>query len=121
MPFTKENAKEMQLLGAAKRKQNNADRKAFGAYLDELLNEVGGQYNGEPATRKMILMVKWLKYVTDDNADLSEGKDFTAILKEIRDTIGEKPTEHIAHAVEDESARYIDEYFARKDNQPTGG
>lgn len=39
----------------------------------------------------------------------------------VRDTIGEKPTDKHAVAItDDESARYIDEYFAEKYDRPTG-
>ena len=118
--FTKENAREMQARGAEKRKQNAAERKAFKDYFDELLNESGGTYKGEPATRKKILAAKLLNYLTDENADLGEGKDFVAIFKEIRDTVGEKPNEKVDLSIEDESARAIDEYFTSKYNRPSG-
>lgn len=39
----------------------------------------------------------------------------------VRDTIGEKPTDKHAVAItDDESARYIDDYFATKYDRPTG-
>ncbi len=39
----------------------------------------------------------------------------------VRDTIGEKPTDKHAVAItDDESARYIDDYFAEKYDRPTG-
>lgn len=38
----------------------------------------------------------------------------------IRDTIGEKPSEKIDLSIEDESAREVDEYFARRNNSTSG-
>lgn len=112
--FTKENAREMQARGVEKRKQNTAERKAFKDYFDELLNESGGTYNGEPATRKKILAVKMINYLTNDGADLDEGKAFTQIFKEIRDTIGEKPIDKVAVANIDQSLEALDDAFARE-------
>lgn len=47
-------------------------------------------------------------------------KGNTKMWELIRDTIGEKPNEKIDLSIEDESARYIDEYFADKYNKPSG-
>lgn len=119
-PFTSETGRANQPKSVEARKQNTEERKAFREYMDELLNEVGGTYKGEPATRKKLLAIKWLKYVTEDDADLAEGKEFTQIVKEIRDTIGEKPSDKVELSIDDESAREIDEYFAERYNTPVG-
>lgn len=115
--ITKENAKEYQARSVEARNKNTAERKAFKEYIDELLNEIVSDADGKPATRKKLLAIKWLNYVTEDTADIEEGKAFTQIVKEIRDTIGEKPSEKVDLSIEDESAREIDEYFAAKDNR----
>lgn len=53
------------------------------------------------------------------DAEIENGN--TKMWELIRDTIGEKPTDKHAVAItDDESARYIDEYFAEKYDRPTG-
>lgn len=44
----------------------------------------------------------------------------TKAFEVVRDTVGQKPSEKVDLSIEDESARFIDEYFADKYNRPTG-
>lgn len=116
MPFNSETGAEAQKKSAEKRKQNTAERKAFKEYFDELLNESGGTYKGEPATRKKILAVRLLNYLTDTEGDL-DAREYVKLMEFLRDTIGEKPSEKVDLSIEDESAREIDEYFTAQDNK----
>lgn len=114
--ITKETAKEYQARSVEARNKNTAERKAFKEYIDELLNEIVSDADGKPATRKKLLAIKWLNYVTEDTADIEEGKAFTQIVKEIRDTIGEKPIDKMQHTFDATNEAYADYVREKEDS-----
>ena len=65
----------------------------------------------------MAIALKAMSFLTDGDLD---AKDYIKVLEFIRDTVGEKPSEKVDLSIEDESAREIDEYFASRNNRPSG-
>lgn len=115
--ITKENAREYQAKSVDSRNRNTAERKAFRDLFTELLEENGGTRDGVVITKRMAIALKAMSFLTDGDLD---AKDYIKVLEFIRDTVGEKPSEKVDLSIEDESAREIDEYFASRNNRPSG-
>lgn len=115
--ITKETAREYQAKSVDSRNRNTAERKAFRDLFTELLEENGGTRDGVVITKRMAIALKAMSFLTDDDLD---AKDYIKVLEFIRDTVGEKPSEKIDLSIEDESAREVDEYFARRNNSTSG-
>lgn len=115
--ITKETAREYQAKSVDSRNRNTAERKAFRDLFTELLEENGGTRDGVVITKRMAIALKAMSFLTDDDLD---AKDYIKVLEFIRDTVGEKPSEKVDLSIEDESAREIDEYFARRNNSTSG-
>lgn len=115
--ITKETAREYQAKSVDSRNRNTAERKAFRDLFTELLEENGGTRDGVVITKRMAIALKAMSFLTDEDLD---AKDYIKVLEFIRDTVGEKPSEKVDLSIEDESAREVDEYFARRNNSTSG-
>lgn len=115
--INKENATALQEKSVISRNKNTAERKAFRDLFTELLEENGGTRDGVVITKRMAIALKAMAFLTDEDLD---AKDFIKVLEFIRDTVGEKPSEKVDLSIEDESAREVDEYFARRNNRTSG-
>ena len=83
-PFTKENAKEMQLKGAEKRKENNAKRKLLSELYADFLEEEFEIKEGEKGTRK-ISGAEYCKLIAKKVLNRSDSSS-VAMLREIRES-----------------------------------
>lgn len=87
-PFTKENAKEMQLKGAEKRKENNAKRKMLSELYADFLEEEFEIKEGE--TKRKINGAEYCKLIAKTVLKRSDSSS-VSMLKEIREaTEGQK-------------------------------
>ena len=111
--FTEENARENQLRSAKKRKENNADCKAFREFFNNLLNENGGTLNGRYATKKELVTARAIRILLDAE---TTNKDFLKAFEIIRDTIGEKPVEKVAVGATDDAKNELAELLEQRRN-----
>lgn len=74
--------------GKARREQA-----AFRDFFNSVLDEDGGEYNGETISKKKLIAIKALKYLLDEK-ELS-AHEFAKMFEIVRDTIGEKPVERV--------------------------
>ena len=81
-PFTKENAKEMQLKGAEKRKENNAKRKMLSELYADFLEEEFEIKEGE--TKRKISGAEYCKLIAKTVLKRSDSSS-VSMLKEIRE------------------------------------
>lgn len=81
-PFTKENAKEMQLKGAEKRKENNAKRKMLSELYADFLEEEFEIKEGE--TKRKINGAEYCKLIAKTVLKRSDSSS-VSMLKEIRE------------------------------------
>lgn len=87
-PFTKENAKEMQLKGAEKRKENNAKRKLLSELYADFLEEEFEIKEGE--TKRKVSGSEYCKLIAKTVLKRSDSSS-VSMLKEIREaTEGQK-------------------------------
>lgn len=83
-------------------------KKEFRELFEKMLEEQGGNLNGEPVTRKEMAVARAVKILTDPNS--ADTKDFLRAFEMVRDTIGEKPVEKVM--VAEVSPEVIDEVEA---------
>lgn len=83
-------------------------KKEFRELFEKMLEEQGGNLNGEPVTRKEMAVARAVKILTDPNS--ADTKDFIRAFEMVRDTIGEKPVEKVM--VAEVSPEVIDEVEA---------
>ena len=81
-PFTKENAKEMQLKGAEKRKENNAKRKLLSELYADFLEEEFEIKEGE--TKRKVSGAEYCKLIAKTVLKRSDSSS-VSMLKEIRE------------------------------------
>ena len=82
-PFTSENAKEMQLKGAEKRKENNAKRKLLSELYADFLEEEFEIKEGE--TKRKISGAEYCKLIAKTVLKRSDSSS-VAMLREIRES-----------------------------------
>ena len=82
-PFTKENAKEMQLKGAEKRKENNAKRKLLSELYADFLEEEFEIKEGE--SKRKISGAEYCKLIAKKVLNRSDSSS-VAMLREIRES-----------------------------------
>ena len=83
-------------------------KKEFRELFEKMLDEQGGNLNGEPVTRKELIVARAMKILQDPNS--SDAREFLKAFEIVRDTIGEKPVEKVM--VADVSQDVIDEVEA---------
>ncbi|MBR5314563.1 MAG: hypothetical protein IKU45_04010 [Clostridia bacterium] len=82
-------------------------KRAFRELIEDMLDEDGGTVNGQPATKKDLVVARAIKMLTSTG---TKDQDFLKAFEIIRDTIGEKPVERIV--VAEVSQDIIDEVEA---------
>lgn len=92
-PFSPSVAREMQKLSAEKRKQNTAEKKLI---KDRILERMQAK--------------DWDEYI---DGIIARAKESKADAEFLRDTIGERPSDKVELSVNDDSAKEMNEYFAR--------
>ena len=80
-----ERARELQEKSVIARKRNDAERKQFREYMEDLLEEKGS-LNGRPATKKEIAAARAVQILLDPKTKVD---DFLKAFEKVRDTIGE--------------------------------
>lgn len=105
---TKEEARELGRKGGIKSGETRRRKKEFRELFEKMLEEQGGNLNGEPVTRKEMAVARAVKILTDPNS--ADTKDFLRAFEMVRDTIGEKPVEKVM--VAEVSPEVIDEVEA---------
>lgn len=83
-------------------------KKEFRELFEKMLDEQGGNLNGEPVTRKELIVARAMKLLQDPEA--SDAREFLKAFEIVRDTIGEKPVEKVMVAEVDQAV--IDEVEA---------
>jgi len=83
-------------------------KKEFRELFEKMLDETGGNLNGEPVTRKELIVARAMKILQDP--DSSDAREFLKAFEIVRDTIGEKPVEKVM--VAEVSQDVIDEVEA---------
>lgn len=83
-------------------------KKEFRELFEKMLDETGGNLNGQEATRKEMIVARAMKILLD--ADSSDAREFLKAFEIVRDTIGEKPVEKVM--VAEVSQDVIDEVEA---------
>lgn len=68
-------------------------KKEFRELFEKMLDETGGNLNGEPVTRKELIVARAMKILQDP--DSSDAREFLKAFEIVRDTIGEKPVEKV--------------------------
>lgn len=92
-------------------------KRAFRELIEDMLDENGGTVNGQPATKKDLVVARAIKMLTSTD---TKDQDFLKAFEIIRDTIGEKPVERIV--VAEVSQDVIDEVEAAvMDSDPSTG
>lgn len=102
--FTQEEAKKGGINSGKARRR----KKEFRELFEKMLEETGGNLNGQEATRKEMIVARAMKILLD--ADSSDAKEFLKAFEIVRDTIGEKPVEKVMVAEVDQAV--IDEVEA---------
>lgn len=92
-PFSPSVAREMQKRSAEKRKQNTAEKKLI---KDRILERMQAE--------------DWDEYI---DGIIARAKESKADAEFLRDTIGERPSDKVELSVNDDSAKEMNEYFAR--------
>lgn len=92
-PFSPSVAREMQKRSAEKRKQNTAEKKLI---KDRILERMQAE--------------DWDEYI---DGIIARAKESRADAEFLRDTIGERPSDKVELSVNDDSAKEMNEYFAR--------
>ena len=104
--FTKEDYAKSQAS-----RQENAMRKRDIRRAFEALLEKGYLEDGIELTGAELIALKQFEKAKEGD---------TKAFEVVRDTVGQKPSEKIDLSIEDESAREVDEYFARRNNSTSG-
>lgn len=105
---TKEEARELGRKGGIKSGETRRRKKEFRELFEKMLDEQGGNLNGEPVTRKELIAARAMKLLQDP--DSSDAREFLKAFEIVRDTIGEKPVEKVMVAEVDQDV--IDEVEA---------
>lgn len=83
-------------------------KKEFRELFEKMLEETGGNLNGEPVTRKELIVARAMKLLQDPEA--SDAKEFLKAFEIVRDTIGETVVQKVM--VAEVSPEVIDEVEA---------
>ena len=83
-------------------------KKEFRELFEKMLDEQGGHLNGEPVTRKELIVARAMKLLQDPEA--SDAKEFLKAFEIVRDTIGETVVQKVM--VAEVSQEVIDEVEA---------
>lgn len=83
-------------------------KKEFRELFEKMLDEQGGNLNGEPVTRKELIVARAMKLLQDPEA--SDAKEFLKAFEIVRDTIGETVVQKVM--VAEVSPEVIDEVEA---------
>lgn len=75
-------------------------KKEFRELFEKMLDEQGGNLNGEPVTRKELIVARAMKILQDP--DSSDAREFLKAFEIVRDTIGEKPVDKVMVAEVDQ-------------------
>lgn len=105
---TKEEARELGRKGGINSGKTRRRKKEFRELFEKMLDEQGGNLNGEPVTRKELIVARAMKLLQDP--DSSDAREFLKAFEIVRDTIGEKPVEKVMVAEVDQAV--IDEVEA---------
>lgn len=68
-------------------------KKEFRELFEKMLDEQGGNLNGEPVTRKELIVARAMKLLQDP--DSSDAREFLKAFEIVRDTIGETVVQRI--------------------------
>lgn len=107
---TKEMQREIQSMGGKARAEKHRRDATFRELINDILAEDGGTYDGKPITKKQYIVIKALKYMLDEELDL-DAREFVKFFEMVRDTIGEKPTEHVDMTVQ--NSEKLDDIFSQ--------
>ena len=86
----------------------------------------GGIKSGEARREKKLIKERILERMGESDWDdmidglIARATESDKAFELLRDTIGQKPSDKIDLSIEDESAREVDEYFARRNNSTSG-
>ena len=93
-------------------------KKEFRELFEKMLSEDGGHLNGEPVTRKELIVARAMKILQDP--DSSDAREFLKAFEIVRDTIGEKPVEKVMVAEVDQAVIDEVEAMVLGDDETTG-
>lgn len=102
---SKEEARELGKKGGINSGKARRRKKEFRELFEKMLEEQGGNLNGEPVTRKELIVARAMKILQDPEA--SDAKEFLKAFEIVRDTIGETVVQKVM--VAEVSPEVIDE------------
>jgi Stress-induced bacterial acidophilic repeat motif. len=86
------------------------DMKLLRECLNEILDEDGGEYDGEIVSKRFLIAARALKYLLEDES--LDAREFARMFEVVRDSCGEKPTDRSVIEMTNIDQRTIDEVEA---------